>query len=381
MEGLNPPRGEPVRHLYVHVPYCHKICPYCSFYKHLPSEGNPAGFPAALLAEARALVEGPVPLALETVYFGGGTPTFLPTAVLENFLPELASILNFGQVQEWTMEINPRTIDAKKAAVLRGCGVNRASLGVQAWDAESLEILGRDHSPAEGEEAFRILRDSGFPSVSIDLMFSVPGRPVSAWEASLKKTLSLQPDHISAYNLTYEEDTEFFRKCLAGIYSVEESRDEEEFALAMELLQGSGYLHYEISNYAKPGRESLHNQSYWAGGDYAGLGPGAVSTIHGQRYRNIPSTTVWQDSARAGKVLRVEHEEITPTKWLCERLALGFRTSTGLPAQWLQGAQPAITRLLEEGLIRQDGNFLKLTHRGKFVADGVISHLWEEMDS
>lgn len=379
MEGLGQPVDGPVRHLYVHVPYCHKICPYCSFYKHLPSEGHLATYGAALLAEARQLQAGAVPLALETVYFGGGTPTLLSTTALTELLPQLAQTLDFGKVTEWTMEVNPRTITPQKAEVMRKAGVNRVSLGVQAWDLPTLATLGRDHSPAEAEEAYAILRAAGFPVVNIDLMFSVPGQPLQAWRETLERTIALHPDHVSAYNLTYEEDTEFFERCQAGQYAVEEDRDEVCFATAMQLLGAAGLEHYEISNYGRPGMESRHNQSYWAGADYAGLGPGAVSTLHGQRFKNIENTTLWQQGVLSGQPLRGEHEEITASKWLCERLALGLRTREGLPAAWLVSVPEAVARLTDEGLVETHAGRLRLSPRGQFVADGVAAHLWEAM--
>ena len=381
MEGIGQPIDQPVRHLYVHVPYCHKICPYCSFYKHLPGEGSLATYADALLAEARLLKSGPVPLALETVYFGGGTPTLLSPSVLAQLLPALAEGLDFSCVTEWTMEVNPRTITPEKAAVMRQAGVTRVSLGVQAWDLPTLTTLGRDHAPAEAEEAYDILKAAGFPVVNIDLMFSVPGQSHEAWRDTLDHTISLHPDHVSAYNLTYEEDTEFFEKCQAGQYAVEEDRDEVCFATAMEKLGAAGLLHYEISNYGRPGMESRHNQSYWAGDDYAGLGPGAVSTIHGQRFKNIENTTLWQQGTLAGKPLRIEHEEITSSKWLCERLALGLRTKDGLPLDWLSSAHGAIKRLRDEGLVEILNNHLRLTYRGRFVADGVAAYLWESVET
>jgi oxygen-independent coproporphyrinogen III oxidase len=379
MVGAGQPVDGPVRHLYVHVPFCHKICPYCSFYKHLPSEGGLSGFGSALLAEARLLKAGEVRLALETVYFGGGTPTLLSKAALSGLLEPLAEILDFSKVTEWTMEVNPRTITPDKAAVMRRAGVSRVSLGIQAWDEATLATLGRDHSPAEAEEAWQLLRAAGFPVVNADLMFSVPGQSLEAWRDTLDRTIALGPDHVSAYNLTYEEDTEFFERCQAGEYAVEEDRDEVCFASAMEKLGAAGLEHYEISNYGRPGMESRHNQSYWAGDDYAGLGPGAVSTVHGQRFKNIENTTLWQQGALIGNPLRIEHEEITPAKWLCERLALGLRTRTGLPAAWLGAVPEAVERLRSEGLIEQHGSQWRLTARGKFVADGVAGHLWEAM--
>ncbi len=379
MEELGQPAAGAVKHLYVHVPYCHKICPYCSFYKHLPTSGGLATYGEALLGEARHWKAGGVPLALETVYFGGGTPTLLSTAALEALLEPLAEVLDFSGVSEWTMEVNPRTITEQKAAAMRRAGVNRVSLGVQAWDRPTLATLGRDHSPEEAAEAFAILRGAGFAVVNVDLMFSVPGQPLAAWRETLERTIALGPDHVSAYNLTYEEDTEFFKRCQAGQYAVEEDRDEVCFATAMALLGAAGLEHYEISNYGRPGKESRHNQSYWAGCDYAGLGPGAVSTVHRQRFKNIENTALWQQGALAGAPLRCEHEEITPSKWLCERLALGLRTREGLPAAWLAEVPEAVARLEEEGLVETGGGRVRLSARGKYVADGVAAHLWEAM--
>jgi oxygen-independent coproporphyrinogen-3 oxidase len=380
VEGLNQPLEGPLRHLYVHVPYCHKICPYCSFYKHLPSEGNMGSYGHALLAEARLLKESGVPLSLETVYFGGGTPTLLSLSALEELLAPLAILLDFSKVTEWTMEVNPRTITPQKARLMRQAGVTRTSLGVQAWDESTLHTLGRDHSPAEAEEAFAILRGTEFPVVNLDLMFSVPGQSHQAWQDTLSRSVGLRPDHVSAYNLTYEEDTEFFERCQTGQYAVEEDRDEQCFASALQILGKAGLEQYEISNYGRPGMESRHNQSYWAGDDYAGLGPGAVSTIHGQRFKNIENTTLWQQGALSGKLLRIEAEEITASKWLCERLALSLRTRDGLPASWLDSVPEALARLTSEGLLECRNGRVFLTHRGKFVADGVAAHLWEAMD-
>jgi oxygen-independent coproporphyrinogen-3 oxidase len=161
---------------------------------------------------------------------------------------------------------------------------------------------------------------------------------------------------------------------------VEEDRDERCFAAAIARLNAGGFQHYEISNYSRPGMESRHNQGYWSGDDYAGLGPGAVSTIHGRRWKNIENTTLWQQGVRSGPALRIEHEEITPGKWLCERLALSLRTTHGLPLAWLDSATDAIDRLRTEGLVETDVERLRLTYRGRFVADGVAAHLWEALD-
>lgn len=379
LTASRPRPGEAVRHLYVHVPFCHKICPYCAFHKHLPG-AELSGYPAALTAEA-ALAAARHPLALETVYFGGGTPTLLSTATLASLLPALRRTLDFTRVTEWTMEVNPRTITPEKAAVLRAEGVTRVSLGVQSWDPSTLATLGRDHSPDEAEEAFHILRAAGFPAVNIDLMFSVPGQSAETWRETLERTVALKPDHVSAYNLTYEEDTAFFEKVLAGEYRVREDEDADHFEVVIDVLGGAGFAHYEISNHAREGRESRHNQAYWAGADYLGLGPGAVTTIGGLRGKNLENTALWTSGALAGEVPLAEREEIDDSRWLCERVALSLRTSAGLDARLLPGAEAGLEQLAAEGLLTREDHRVRLTRAGKFVADGVASFLWDRVDT
>jgi len=364
--------GGPIRHLYVHIPFCHRICPYCSFYKHEPGSTDIPGFLSALTREARAAAErwGPR-LQLETIYFGGGTPTLLSRTHLQRWLPEFRSVFDLTALREWTMEINPRTIGEGKAELLVEHGVTRASLGVQAWDEPTLAVLGRDHAPQEAEEAYHFLRRAAFPAVSIDLMFSVPGQSLETWKSTVQRTTALGPDHISAYNLTYEEDTAFFDKLNAGEYARDEEADASCFTSAIELFTGAGFTHYEISNYARPGFESLHNRSYWAGADYLGLGPGAVSTIDLQRWKNVENTTLYMQDPAAGRQL----ETLTPEQWACERIALELRTCEGVPQQYLPDAA-RIADVVEGGLAELSGERLRLTSRGRPLADMVAAHLW-----
>lgn len=264
----------PLSHLYVHIPFCHRICPYCSFHKHTPGGYDLRAFFCAILAEARRARET-YEFDLRTVYFGGGTPTLPGRAVLAEFLKEFVTIFDLRGIEEWTFEANPRTFGLEKMQLLRESGVTRVSLGVQAWDDSTLATLGRDHSPDEGREAYQLIRAAGIPTVNIDLMFSIPGQPLEAWENTLTETIALGPDHISAYNLNYEEDTEFFDRLSRGEFRESEEVDAEFFLRADQSLTLAGYTHYEVSNYAKPGCESRHNQSYWDGAEYLGLGPGA----------------------------------------------------------------------------------------------------------
>jgi oxygen-independent coproporphyrinogen III oxidase len=298
-----------VRHLYIHIPFCHRICPYCSFYKHQHGSTDLAAFVEAVLAEARQKAGQ---LDLETVYFGGGTPTALSETHLQRLLSGLHDILDLSRVTEFTMEANPRTVTPSKAAMMRAAGVDRISLGIQAWDEATLQTLGRDHAPADAEETYHILRAAGFPSVSIDLMFSIPGQPVEAWRHTLEKSISLEPDHLSAYNLNYEEDTEFFERLRRGQYRENEERDAEHFYLALDLLEQAGYEHYEISNYARPGKRSRHNESYWLGEEYAGIGPSAYSTIGGVRWQNVPDTGRYMEMALSGQSPALPGEMLTP---------------------------------------------------------------------
>ncbi|HWB03749.1 MAG TPA: radical SAM family heme chaperone HemW [Verrucomicrobiales bacterium] len=361
-----------IRHLYVHIPFCHRICPYCSFYKHEPGGTDTAAFLHSLTRELKAAEERwPGRVRPETVYFGGGTPTLLSTSHLQRWLPEFRSVLDFTNVREWTVEVNPRTIDERKAAVLLENGITRASLGVQAWDLPTLSVLGRDHAPEEAEEAFSILRRAGFPVVNIDLMFSVPGQSLETWRETLHRTISLQPDHVSAYNLTYEEDTAFFDKLTAGEYRRDETADGDCFSAAIEMLSEAGFIHYEISNYSRPGCESLHNQSYWAGEDYLGLGPGAVSTIDRTRWKNVSNTALYISDPCAGR----ETEHLTDAQWSCERIALELRTRKGVRLIHLPFPErlPDITAA---GLAEVAQDCLRLTEKGKPLADTIAAHLW-----
>lgn len=377
-DPASPRPDEPVRHLYFHIPWCHRICPYCSFYKHSPRIGDVPRFIQALIREAAAAArEFDGLLHPETVYFGGGTPTFLSTLQLDELLAGLHRHLDLSRVREWTVEINPRTITPEKAAVLRSHGVTRASLGVQAWDAPTLRTLGRDHSPDDAREAFDALRSAGFPVIGIDLMFSVPGQSLDAWKETLRTTVRLHPEHISAYNLTWEEDTEFLRRLQAGEFREDPDRDADCFAAAMDILEAAGYHHYEISNYARPGFESVHNRAYWAGRDYLGFGPSAVSTVHGTRWTRLADTAHWTEATLAGRPTRTATETITAENRLCERIALSLRTSTGLPPSLIPRAAPTIAALTSENLLTTSpaGNLI-LTRTGRFHADTIAASLW-----
>lgn len=319
------------------------------------------------------------PLRPRTIYFGGGTPTALSESHLERLLSGLKERLDLSDLVEFSMEANPRTVTASKAAMMRSMGINRVSLGIQAWDEQTLKTLGRDHAPTDAEETFHALREAGFPSLNIDLMFSIPGQTAAAWEATLEHTLRLRPDHISAYNLNYEEDTEFFRRLKRGQFREDEQRDAEFFYRAIDLLEPAGFEHYEISNYARPGHRSLHNESYWMGADYLGFGPGAFSTIDGRRWQNVPDTDQYMQRVREGASAALTPELLTLEQRRTERFGLELRTTRGLPLDLvLPAGQRMVDVLQHEGLLEIEADQVRLTRAGKPLVDAIAVALMAE---
>jgi oxygen-independent coproporphyrinogen III oxidase len=364
------PTLEAVRHLYVHIPFCARICPYCAFYKERADSSQTQRFCEALLREIENVGER-FPLKIETIFFGGGTPTALTTAQLEFLLGGMRERLDLSQLAEWTVEANPGSVSSRKAALLRKMGVTRLSLGVQSWDDELLKLLGREHNAAQAETSFHILRDAGFTNLSVDLMFGLPGQTLAQWEADLARTIALRPDHISTYCLTYEEDTDFFLRRATGEFREDPESDAQFLESAMPMLENAGFEHYEISNYARPGFASAHNRGYWAGDAYLGIGPSAFSTVGMKRWQNVCDYRAYSDRILAGSPAVESTEALTPEMKRTERIALGLRTREGIPSRELGPWPDEGDEFVALGLLRkQDGNFV-LTPRGKLLADTV----------
>jgi oxygen-independent coproporphyrinogen-3 oxidase len=364
-----------IHHIYVHIPFCARICPYCAFYKDLLDRSQTSRFCEALLQELVGCDRWARRLLPSTIYFGGGTPTALNIAQLELLLRGFHETLELSQLVEWTIEANPGSVSARKAALLKKFGVNRISLGVQSWDDELLKLLGREHNASQAEESFRILRDAGFGNINVDLMFALPGQTDDQWRSTLEKTLALQPEHISTYCLTYEEDTEFFLRHARGEFRQDADEDAEFFEITMATLGDAGYQHYEISNYARPGFESVHNRAYWLGNDYLGLGPSAVSTIGMQRWQNVCDYRAYIDRALAGQSPRESSETLTDQMKRTERIALSLRTRDGVSDGELKDFGTETDELVALGLLRQsNGNFI-LTPKGKALTDSITEAL------
>lgn len=361
------------RHLYIHIPFCRHICPYCAFYKHTPGRLANRRFVEAILEEARERSRE-YEVIPETIYLGGGTPSLLSATHLSRLLEGLHEVFDLSQCQEWTIECNPGTFDRSKAGLMTAAGINRASLGVQSFDPRTLKTLGRDHTDDEARESFRFLREAGFENISVDLMFSIPGQSLAGWAGDLEKAIDLNPEHLSCYNLTYEEDTEFMQRHLSGELDENDSRDAELFYEAIRILGKAGFRHYEISNYSRQGYESRHNRSYWSGADYLGLGPGAVSTIDDLRWKTLPDTATYTLAFEQGRDVRTEIEKLGPEERRIEAIALQLRTARGISGEFL-GEGEQVGRFIDEGLMEKKEDRYRLTEEGKALADSIVAAL------
>ena len=356
-----------VKHLYVHVPFCPKICPYCSFYKEASDRNRTQAFLDAVLLE----LDSAPHIQPKTIFFGGGTPSALSTRQLAYLIDGLRERLDLSDLQEWTLEMNPATVSEEKALLLRSLGISRISMGVQAWQPELLDRLGRVHSATQALRSYKILRSAGFENINLDLIFGIPGQTAEQWEESLLQTIALGPEHISAYCLTYEEDTEYFLRLGAGEFVQEAGRDAALFERTMDTLEQHGYSQYEISNYARPGKECLHNLAYWTGKEYLGLGPSAFSTVASRRWQNVPNTPEYiqriRESGRACQFTEI----ITPDIHRAEKIAFGLRTNLGVPEELVEPWHKPIGDLLSEGYVERNAGKVRLSRSGRMVADAI----------
>ncbi len=360
----------PIRHIYVHIPFCARICPYCAFYKDLLDRSQTSRFCEAILRDLDQQCAS-FTLTPETIYFGGGTPTALTTSQLELLLGGFHERFDLSSLAEWTIEANPGSVSARKATLLRKLGVTRVSLGIQSWDNELLKVLGREHNSQQAEKSFHILRAAGFSNVNVDLMFGLPGQTIEQWRFTLEKTISLEPEHISAYCLTYEEDTEFFLRHARGELLQNTDVDAGFFEMTMSILEDAGYEQYEISNYARPGFSSVHNRAYWLGKDYLGIGPSAFSTLGMQRWQNICDYRAYIDRVLSGQAPIGFSENLTGEMKRTERIALSLRMREGIAASELEDFVQQTNEFISLGLLQESHENFVLTRKGKELADSV----------
>ena len=376
--GLSPEQqigrhpSDTIRHLYVHIPFCARICPYCAFYKELLDRSQTSRFCEAVLQELQNQARERS-LRVRTIYFGGGTPTALTTAQLQFLLGGFRKLLDLSDLTEWTMEANPGSVSGTKAALLLRLGVTRISLGVQSWDDDLLKLLGREHNAKQAEQSIEIFRDAGFENINVDLMFGLPGQTIDQWRETLERTIALAPEHISTYCLTYEEDTDFFLRHARGEFRQDPDADAEFLELAMSLLEAAGYEHYEISNYAKPGFRSDHNRAYWSGTDYLGIGPSAFSTIGLTRWQNVSDFRRYSDAVLSGAIAIGSVEHLTQEMKRAEKVALSLRTDVGVPEGLLDSFTTETGEFVRLGLLQKADDRFVLTRAGKVLADSVAA--------
>ena len=295
---------------------------------------------------------------------------------LSRLFKALHGELDFATLEEVTLEANPATFDAAKARLFRELGVTRVSLGIQSFAPQVLATLGREHTVAQAVESVAILRQAGIESINIDLMFSIPGQTRDVWHATLGQAIALRPDHISAYNLTYEEDTAFFDSLRRGEVREDEDHNAGYFQLAGAVLTEAGFEHYETSNFARPGHHSSHNRGYWRGEDYLGLGPSAVSTLDNIRSKNVADTARYVAQIKSLGHAQAEAETLDPEARRLERIALGLRTCEGIALTLLNAdALGRAKHLAGEGLLRLTAERLVLTGRGRALVDPIAAEL------
>jgi putative oxygen-independent coproporphyrinogen III oxidase len=362
------------RHLYVHLPFCAHRCGYCDFVTVVGRGGQHGAYVDALLRELeleRDLLAQP----LETVFLGGGTPTF--TA-----LPELVRLLEaLPRAAEVTVEANPETVTPELARALRDAGVTRVSLGAQTFRPELLRVLERVAGPDDVRRGVHHLRDAGFDNISLDLIYGIPGQSASDLEADLGDALALEPEHLSCYELEAKPGTRFTHAWGEELGRQAEAM-EDYFERVVTVLTGAGYRWYETANFcraASEGRDlrSLHNLAYWLGRDYLGVGIGAVSTIENRRWRNMPRLGRYLEALAGGRAPERELEELEGDVKARERVMLGLRLDVPLPLAGLRHAlDPAgLARVEGLGLAERTGVTLTLTERGRYLGGAVTAEL------
>lgn len=379
-----------VRALYVHVPFCRARCGYCDFYSELYRADAVQPLLNALSTELAGYASQRE-LALETVFIGGGTPTVLPAEALKQLL-HICTIVARGRPSEFTVEANPATIDAQKAAVLVSAGVNRVSMGAQSFEPAELSVLERTHRPEQVPETIAICRSAGVRAVSLDLIFGIPGQSLQSWLFSLDQAIALEPEHISCYGLTYEPGTRLHAQAQARrVTPVDPDLEADMYEAAIDRLASAGFAQYEISNFARPGQQCRHNLTYWRNEPYLGVGPSAAGYLAGERYKNVADVAEYVRRIAAGADPREETERLPPEKCAGETVMLALRTVEGLsrarfaerfgqdPLTWFaqRNGGSAIAQNVANGLLEVTPEAIRLTRRGMLVANDVMAEFLE----
>jgi len=386
--SLNPPDplalnpvGKPPRAAYIHVPFCAHRCGYCNFTLVADRTDLVKPYLRAIAQELALLGEAQ---PVDTLYFGGGTPTQLS---YDNFQRLAELVLRWHPLAddyEWTVEANPTDVTVQQVKLFEELGVTRLSLGVQSFDPQKLRLLERDHQASDNSRATSLVKAAGM-QVAVDLIFGCPQETLATWQFDLDSALLLEPDHISTYGLTFEKGTQFWsRKQKGQLLELAEDRQRQMYELAIDHLTAARFEHYEVSNFARPDRRSRHNQVYWSGAPYFAAGPGASRYVGGVRETNHRSTTAYLKRMLAGESPVAEREELSPEGQARELLVFGLRRLEGVDREeffqqtaWQVDAlvSSQLARLCQLDLLQDNGRRVRLTRKGLLVSDA----LWPEL--
>jgi len=386
--------------LYAHVPFCASTCYFCAFYQETPRRADLIRYLDGMERELdqwraewdAAPTHGDFMPGLDaglTVFLGGGTPGLLAAPEISRLLQAIRERAP-TEITEWSVEMAPSTVKADKIAAMLEQGVNRISMGVQSFDADLLEKLGRRHNSNQVERAYECLREACCDNVNLDLIFAVPGQTREQWAADLRRAIELNPEHISTYCLTFEEDTKLWVKLSRGEFKRDIEQEAELYQFTWETLEDAGYAQYEVSNFARPGRECAHNISTWRMGAWRGVGPSAASQWRGNRWSNAADLNAWLDGLEQWRLhanpIADELTPLTPELLAADALIFGLRLNVGVDLAELQqrfpgehwGSFKALwSTLADEGFLTQHGSKIQLTPSGRMLADAVGGRILE----
>jgi oxygen-independent coproporphyrinogen III oxidase len=361
--------------IYVHVPFCASTCDFCAFYQKQPTADDVSRFLAGIEREA-GLVNSSRPVT--TIFWGGGTPGLLAPRHLEQLAQTIRS--RGGAVQEWTVELAPASVTDARLHILRDAGVTRISMGVQSFQPELLDALGRQHTREQVFIAYDRVRAAGFRSVNLDLMFALPGQTAAEWASDVREAVALAPDHLSTYCLTFEEDTKLWVKLSQGRVKLDSEFEATLYQATWSQLADCGYQQYEISNFARPGHACQHNINTWRMHEWVGLGPSAASQHDGRRGSNVADLDRWLAHVERGERVTEDRVVLTPSLLAEDALIFGLRMNAGVDlAAWRVRAPDApwavvedtLATLIAGELLVRTGDVVRLTDRGRLLADSI----------
>ena len=372
-----------MRGMYIHIPFCHQICHYCDFNK-VFFKNQPVDEYIESMGQELAIMrqEGISFKEVETVFLGGGTPTSLSEKQLERLLEIIHEYVDVSSLKEFSTEANPDELTYGKLIVLKNGGVDRLSIGVQSFDADLLKKIGRTHGPDDAARVVGEARKAGFDNISIDLIYGLPGQTIAQWQDTLDKALALDLPHYSGYSLIVEPKTVFYNLMNKGKLPLPgEDIETEMFTMLIEQMESKGRKRYEISNFATPGHESIHNLIYWENATYAGVGAGAHGYVDGIRYSNIGPIAKYMEKTALGERPVQQTHVVTEIEAMEEEMFLGLRKSNGVSVSLFQEKfgqsleevyGETLQSLIKDGLVERLDDAVKLTHRGVYRGNDVF---------